>query len=174
MNGEKLKAMNVHPEIADAYLNNSAFSPRQQTLLVHALDEMKSVGNRAAFVRFATATPNGNIAFFRERQAEMYAGYHKAVAPISSFTSLGELAAARTGSALVFCAPLDYLVWTEPMAKFITAGNKVIDESRAKEKQLWVTGSLSTEARKEMESRGWKVQENSEARLFKWTEGNPK
>jgi hypothetical protein len=172
MNGEKLKAMEVHPEIADAYLNNSAFSPRQQTLLVYALDEMKGVGNRAAFVRFATATPNGNIAFFRERQAEMYAGYHKAVAPISSFTSLGELAAARTGSALVFCAPLDYLVWTEPMAKFITAGNKVIDESRAKEKQLSVTGTLSAIARKEMESRGWKVQENSEARLFKWTEGN--
>jgi hypothetical protein len=132
--------MDVHPEIADAYLNNGAFSPRQQTLLVHALDEMKGVKNRAAFIRFATATPNGNIAFFRERQAEMYAGYHKAVAPISSFTSLGELAAARTGSdTLVFCAPLDYLVWTEPMAKFITAANKVIDESGAKEKQLWVT-----------------------------------
>jgi hypothetical protein len=175
MNGEKLKAMDVNPEIADAYLNNAVFSPREQTLVVHALDEMKGVGSRAAFVRFAVATPNGNIAFFRERQAEMYAGYHKAVAPISSFTSLGELAAGRTGSgALVFCAPLDYLVWTEPMAKFITAGNKVIDESGAKEKQLWVTGALSAVARKEMESRGWKVQENSEARLFKWTEGNPK
>ena len=175
MNGEKLKAMGVNPEIADAYLSNGAFSPREQTLLVHALDEMKGVGNRSAFIRFAIATPNRNIAFFRERQAEMYAGYHKAVSSLSSFVSLGELAAARTGSgALVFCAPLDYLVWTEPMAKFVTAGNKVIDESGAKEKQLWVTGMLSAVARKEMESRGWKVQENSEARLFKWTEGNPK
>jgi hypothetical protein len=56
MNREKLKAMDVNPEIADAYLNNGA-SPRQQTLLVYALDEMKVVGNRAAFVRFAAATP---------------------------------------------------------------------------------------------------------------------
>jgi hypothetical protein len=48
--------MDVNPEIADAYLNNGA-SPRQQTLLVYALDEMKVVGNRAAFVRFAAATP---------------------------------------------------------------------------------------------------------------------
>jgi len=62
----------------------------------------------------------------------------------------------------------------EPMAKFITAANKVIDESGAKEKQLWVAGALSAVARKEMESRGWKVQEKSETRLFKWTEGNPK
>ena len=175
MNGEKLKAMGVNAEIADAYLNNGAFSPREQTLLVYALDEMKGVGNRGAFIRFAMTTPNRNISFFRERSAEMYAGYHKAVSPVSSFVSLGELAAARVGSgALVFCAPLDYLVWTEPMAKFITAANKVIDEAGPKEKQLWVTGSLSAEARKEMESRGWKVQENSEARLFKWTEGNPK
>jgi hypothetical protein len=174
MNGEKLQTMEVHPDIADAYLNNGVFSPREQTLLVHALDAMPGVGNRAAFIRVATATPNRQMAFFRERQAEMYAGYHKAVAPLSSFVSLGEVAAARTGSeAVVVCAPLDYLVWTEPMAQFIMAANKVIDATGAQEKQLWVTGSLSAVARKEMASRGWKVQENSEVRLFKWTEGNP-
>src|SRR5262245_5704134 len=157
------------------YLNNGAFSPREQTLLVHALDEMPGVDNRAAFIRFAIATPNRTLAFFRQRQAEMYAGYYKTVAPLSSFVSLGELAAARTGNgAVVLCVPLDYLVWTEPMAKFITAANKVIDDAGAKEKQLWVTGALSAEARKAMESRGWQVQEHSEARLFKWTEGNPK
>ena len=175
MNGEKLQAMDVHPEIADAYLNNGVFSPREQTLLVHALDAMPGVDNRAAFIRVAIATPNRNMAFFRERQAEMYAGYHKAVASLSSFVALGELAAARTGNgALVFCVPLDYLVWTEPMAQFITAANKVIDEAGAQEKQLWVTGSLSAVARKEMESRGWQVHEHSEARLFKWIEGHPK
>ena len=48
-----------------------------------------------------------------------------------------------------------------------------VDDAGAKEKQLWVTGALSAEARKAMESRGWKVQERSETRLFKWTEGNP-
>src|SRR5262245_60458901 len=136
MNGEKLKAMGVNPEIADAYLNNGAFSPREQTLLVHALDEMAGVGNRAAFIRFAIATPNRTMAFFRQRQAEMYAGYHKTVASLSSFVSLGELAAARTGNgALVLCVPLDYLVWTEPMAKFITAANKVIDD-RSEERRV--------------------------------------
>src|SRR5262245_51470910 len=175
MNGDKLQAMDVHPDITEAYLNNGAFSPREQTLLVHALDAMPGVGNRAAFIRVASATPNRNMAFFRERQAEMYAGYHKTVAALSSFVSLGDLAAARTGTGtVVLCVPLDYLVWTEPMATFITAANKVIDEAGAQDKQLWVTGALSAEARKAMESRGWQVHEHSEARLFKWTEGNPK
>ena len=37
MNIEKLNAMGVHPEVADAFLNNTIFSPREQTLFVHAL-----------------------------------------------------------------------------------------------------------------------------------------
>jgi hypothetical protein len=42
---------------------------------------------------------------------------------------LGELTAGRTADgSLVFCAPLDYLVWTESIGRFITAANKVIDE----------------------------------------------
>ena len=65
LNGDKLQAMDVHPEIADAYLHNGVFSPREQTLLVHALDAMHGVGNRAAFIRVAIAAPNRNMAFFR-------------------------------------------------------------------------------------------------------------
>ena len=175
MNGEKLTAMDIHPEIADAFLNNGAFSPRQQTLFVHALDEMKGVRNRAAYVGFAATTQNSNVAFFRERQAEMYAGYHKAVAPLNDFVSLGELAAGRTADgSLVFCAPLDHLVWTESIGRFITAANKVIDETGPKKKQLWVTGTLSPRARKELENRGWQVQQGSETRLLAWVENYPK
>ncbi len=167
MNGEKLKAMEVHPEIADAFLNNTVFSPRHQTILVNALDGMKGVANRAAFVRLALATRTGDMAFFRQRQADMYGGYHRAVAPIESFVSLGDFAAARTTKgALVFNVPLDHLVWTEPMARLATGANKLVDElSGIKEKQLWLTGTLSPRARKELESQGWQVQENSDARL---------
>ena len=117
MNGEKLKAMNVHSEVADAFLNNSVYSPYYQTLLVSALDEMKNVGNRATFVRLAAASPNADLAFFRERQAEMYAGYHKAIAPVETFIALGEFAAVRTTkNEVVFNVPLDHLVWTQDMA----------------------------------------------------------
>jgi hypothetical protein len=175
MNGEKLAAMDVHPEIADAFLNNSVFSPRHQTLFVHALEEMKGVKNRAAYVGFASTTQNSSMAFFRERQAEMYAGYHKAVAPLGNFVSLGELAAARTADgSVVFCAPLDHLVWTEPVGRFITAANKIIDEAGPKKKQLWVTGTLSPRARNELASRGWHVQERSESRLLSWVDSDPK
>ena len=168
MNGEKLKAMDVHPEIADAFLNNTVFSPWHQTLLVAALDEMKGVANRAAFVRVALVSPNSTVAFFRQRQAEMYGGYNKSVTPLESFIPLGQFAVSRTiNGALVFNLPLDHLVWTEPVAQWLSGANELVNNlPGVKEKQLWVAGTLSVRARKEGESRGWQIQEQSEARLF--------
>jgi hypothetical protein len=176
MNGDKLKAMSVHPEVADTFINNTVYSPRYQTLLVNALDEMKGVGNRATFVRLGAATTDKDIAYFRARQAEMYAGYHKAVAPVETFIALGEFAAVRTTkNEVVFNVPLDHLVWTEPMAKLLTAADgRVTQLTRSVNKQLWVTGTISARARKEIESRGWQVQERSEERLFSWAESYPK
>jgi hypothetical protein len=176
MNGEKLKAMSVHPEVADAFLNNSVYSPYYQTLLVNALDEMKGVGNRATFVRLAAASPNAEIAFFRERQAEMYAGYHKAIAPIETFIALGDFAAARTTkNEVVFNVPLDHLVWTQDMAKLLTAADaRVTQMTRPLNKQLWVAGTVSDRAKKEIQSRGWQLNERSEERLLSWTENYPK
>ena len=174
-NGEKLKAMDVHPEIADRFLNNSVYSPREQTLLVNALNEMKGVGNRATFVRLASVTTERDIAIFRQRQAEMYAGYHKAVAPFETIIALGEFAAARTTkNEVVFNVPLDHLVWTQEMAQLLTAAdNRVTQLTRPANKQLWVTGTVSARARKEIESRGWQLQERSEARLLNWSESFP-
>jgi hypothetical protein len=176
MNGEKLAAMGVNPEVAEAFLSNSIYSPRDQTLLVNALEEMKGVANRATFVRLAAATANRDIAFFRQRQAEMYAGYHKTVAPLATFLALGEFAAARTvKDEVVFNVPLDHLVWTQDMAKLLTAADsRVTQLTRPSNKQLWVTGTVSARARKEIERLGWQVQERSEEQLLSWTEDYPK
>lgn len=175
MNGEKLNAMNVYAEVADAFLNNAVYSPRDQTLLVGALDEMKGVGNRATFVRVAAATANRDLAFFRERQAEMYAGYHKAIAPIETFIALGEFAAARTTkNEVVFNVPMDHLVWTQEIAQMLTAADARVNQlTRPANKQLWISGTMSARAKKEIETRGWQVQENSEARLLNWSEKYP-
>jgi hypothetical protein len=168
MNGEKLAAMDVNREIADAFLNNAVYSPRGQTILVNALEGMKGVANRAAFIRLATSLSDANLALFRQRQAEMYAGYNRVMSPIETFLFLGEFAVARTvKSDIVFNVPLDHLVWTEPVAGLIAAANqRVSDLTGVQEKQLWVTGTVSARAKKEIESRGWKVQENSEPRLL--------
>jgi len=175
MNSEKLNAMGVHPEIADAFINNSIFSPREQTLLVHALGEMNGVADRGALVRLALPSQNPTVALFRQRQAQMYAGYNKSVTPLANFISLGQFAAGQTGNgALVVNLPVDYLVWTQPMAQLLTGANQMMSElPGVKEKQIWLGGTLSPRARKEIESRGWQVHDRAEARLMNWIETYP-
>ena len=175
-NLQKLNAMGVNPQVADWFLNNTIFSPREQTLFVHALGEMNGVADRGAMVRLSLSSQNPTIALFRQRQAQMYAGYNKSVTPLESFISLGGLfAASRTANgALVVVLPLDYLVWTEPMAQLITGATQLMSEvAGIKEKQVWITGTLSPRARKEIESRGWQVRDRAEAQLFSWVESYP-
>jgi hypothetical protein len=175
MNTEKLNTMGVHPEVTDAFINNTVFSPREQTLLVHALSEMNGVADRGALVRLALPSQNSTVALFRQRQAQMYAGYNKSVTPLESFISLGQFAVSRTkNGALVVNLPLDYLVWTEPMAQLLTGANQLISTLPGiKEKQVWLAGTLSPRARKEIESRGWQIRDRAEAQLFNWVETYP-
>jgi hypothetical protein len=176
MNAEKLNAMGVNPEIADAFLNNTIFSPREQTLLVHAMNEMNGVADRGALVRLSLSAQNSTVAFFRQRQAQMYAGYNKSVTPLGSFISLGQFAVGRTvNGALVFNLPLDYLVWTEQMAGLITGANQLVNSTLpgVKDKHIWLTGTLSPRARKEITSRGWQVHDRAEAQLLNWVETYP-
>jgi hypothetical protein len=42
-----------------------------------------------------------------------------------------------------------------------------------KEKQIWLTGTLSARARREIESRGWQIHDRAEAQLFNWVETYP-
>jgi len=176
MNGEKLDTMGVHPEIADAFLNNTIFSPREQTLFVHALSEMDGVADRGALARLALPSQNPTVAFFRQRQAQMYAGYNKSVSPLASFVSLGQFAVGRTvKGALVFNFPADYVVWTDSMAKLMTSANQLVNSNfpGLTDKQVWLTGTLSARAKKEIESRGWQVQDRAETRLMNWVESYP-
>jgi hypothetical protein len=164
MNTEKLKTMGIESTTVEMFINDAIFTPREQTLLVSALDEMTGVEDRERFVQLAALTTNADMAFFRQRQAEMYAGYHKAVSPLARFVSLGQVAGARTAKgALVFNLPVDYMVWTESLAQIIANTDLLLNQlPGVTEKQIWVTGTLSPRARAEMQSRKWKVYERSE------------
>ena len=166
-NTEKLKAMGIEPSTVEMFINESVFSPHEQTILVSALDEMKGVGDRERFVQLAALTNNADMALFRQRQAEMYAGYHKAVSPLVQFVSVGQVPGARAGGgALVFNFPIDYLVWTDSLARLVantdTLANQLPGITR---RELWLTGSLSPRARDEMRRIGWVTYENAEALL---------
>jgi hypothetical protein len=105
------------------------------------------------------------VSFFRQRQAEMYAGYHRGVSPIERFVGVGPVPGARTtNGALVFNIPVDYVAWTEEIANVVTTADGLANQLPGiAEKQLWVTGTMSPRARAEMRRLNWKVYERNES-----------
>ena len=175
-NAQKLLAMGANPDIVDLYINNTVFTPREQTLIVFALNEMPGTGNRGAFVKFAVPTSDADMASFHRNQAEMYAGYNRSVEPIQQFVPFGRFVAARAaGDKIIINVPLDHLVWTEAMAKMITRANSLVVAMKwPTQKQFWVTGTVSPMAAKEMNRRGWKVFQQKEALLLGTEKAYPK
>lgn len=164
MNTEKLKNMGIDEHTVDTFISDSVFSPREQTILVSALDEMRGVAERDRMVQLAALTDKDDVAFFRQRQMEMYAGYHRAVTPIERFVGVGPVPAARTlKGSLVFNIPVDYVAWTEEVARVVTTASQLASQlPGTTDKQLWITGTLSPRARAEMQRLNWKVYERNE------------
>jgi hypothetical protein len=167
MNRSKLESMGVSEDISDLFISNANYTPREQTILVEALASMKNTKQRSEYVKFAILTDNADMAFFRQQQAQMYAGYNKTVKPVKEFISIYEISVAKTkDNKIVFNVPLDYMVWTkglENVASIIT--QEVARMKDVTGREIWVTGRFSPLAKETLEKLGWDVHEASEQLL---------
>jgi len=164
INRAKLKAMGVHKDISDLFISNGIYTPREQTILVAALASMKSTKNRAEFIKFAVLTDNADMAFFRQQQAQMYAGYSKTVNPVKEFISIYDISVAKTSdNKIIFNVPLDYLVWTKGIARVArTLTQEVALMKDVTGREIWVAGKVSPLAKESLEKMGWTIYQDSE------------
>ncbi len=168
MNRKKLIAMGVTEDVAELFIDNAIYTPREQTLLIAALAEMKLVKGREAFVKSAILTDNVDLAYFRQRQAQMYTAYHKKIAPISAFVPIAQLAAAQLADGtLVFVVPLDLLAWTKRMGSFVANSSDYIDQTmKPAGKHLVIAGGATDLAKAKITELGWTLTENGESQLL--------
>jgi len=168
LNREKLKKMNVNDDVADLFIGNTTYSPSMQTYLVAAMEQMKATSNKALFVKFAINTPSDDVALFRQRQAQMYAGFDKRIKPITRFVAIGNNVAARTEQGdLIFIVPVDYLIWTENVSYIVdSATNNLDDVKNIKSKQIWIEGAYSEKSRKALLARGWIVKDATDTKAL--------
>lgn len=167
-NADKLKAMGIEPAVAKQFLEHRQYSPTRKTYIVGALDQMKGVDNRTAFLKAALVAANPTVAFYFQEQAIMYGMYHHKVKPLASFMLVGRYPFAQTkegGTVGLF--PIDYLVWTKEMAgKVEGSGGESIKGFDRKDKTLLLGGTLSKLARKNLMDMGWKIEENTAKKLL--------
>ena len=159
MNREKLKKMRVPKNIADAFIKNGSYTPREQTILVNTMFEMKNTIGRENFIKFATRADHYDVTYFRQLQAEMYADHNRNKSPIKQFINIGPFTSAITADHTInVCLPMDYLLWTSDMAKAATIlTNKVNALPWVRKKHMYFKGSISPLARKNLTKLGWSL-----------------
>lgn len=167
LNAEILKRMAVHRSIAEVFLEHPKFSPSQTTYLVGALERMEGVADREIFIQVAALAHDESTVFFRRRQAELMAGYHTNVSPVRRLIRLGKGSfVQKQDGKVVGIFPIDHLVWTKQVARTEALISRAITQlQNVPAKELWISGTMSPVARKNLEASGWTIKEDVLAQL---------
>ena len=154
---QKLAAMGVGPDTVRAFVTNRWFTPTLSVPFVEHLAQLPAAKGRAAVVALASTAASEGEARFMANAVSMARQIGTERDPVVALDLVGRIMAVRTREGRVEVpAPVDYVVWTEPVKAF--AERK--DMKGAKRKVL-VTGIASARAREGLQATGWSVQEHS-------------
>ncbi len=161
-NKDKLVAMGVNADTVELYLNNPAFSPALQTIMVEALEKLAGTANRDLFIKISLQAHTHEMARTITIMSTMIAGYHQHVEPLKNFAPFARVLSSTTGSgAKVLIIPADHILWSELVAQAATW----LDQGE--KKQLWILGDFSDRAKEELQALGWELHPNAQTVLLK-------
>jgi hypothetical protein len=167
VNERKLQALGVDQSLIERFLNSTQLSPRHKTVIVASLERLSGARGRDAFLNFALKATDEASANFMQNMAEILAAYQQTVSPIQEISAPDIILARAANGTVLIPFPLDYGVWTvraERVVKKTLAGYKTPGRNPARF-ELWVTGTVSPLARRQLEAQGIKVVENVDRRI---------
>ena len=161
INQKTLLGLGAGAKETERFLNNSAFSPSQQTAFVLNLRSLNGVANRGAFVRTAGETSSDESdAIFCVQTAALMSKIHKDE-PLARLAMIGDfpICVAKDGTIIV-ALQWDYAAWTSGAAGFSSEVQKLAAQSGKNGKVLvGLSGQVSPRLRQELENRGFVVKD---------------
>src|SRR5205809_4678972 len=130
INQKPLLGLGAGAKDTERFLNNSAFSPSQQTAFVLNLKSLNGVANRGAFVRSAGETSSDESdAIFCVQTVALMSKLHKDK-PIARLATIGDfpICIAKDGTVVV-ALQWDYAAWTSGAAGFTSDVQKIVAQS---------------------------------------------
>ena len=160
INPKTLLGLGAGAKETERFLNNSAFSPSEQTAFVLNLRSLNGVANRGAFVRTAGETSSEESeAIFCVQTAALMSKIHKDK-PLARLAMIGDfpICLAKDGTVVV-AFQWDYAAWTVGAAAFADDVQKFAAQT-GKNRDVFValSGQVSPRLRQELETRGLTVQ----------------
>ena len=147
----KLDAMGVAEEKKRAFTGNRHIPLSLQATIVLALDRLSGVRGRPELIALAASVQSEDQARYVARGLEMLARHHETV-PLASVSGRGTIVARERGGTIVVPAPVDYVSWTERVARFARR-----DDLKAPKREIWLSGHVSPATRRHLETMGWKI-----------------
>lgn len=163
INREKLKPIGIEGPVIDAFLTHPEYSPRNRTIMVHALANMEGVKNRDNFIKQAILADNDEMAFIYQDMAEMIYDYHKNEKPVVEIIPLRKMVANYTADQAIFAIlPIDNLYWSEPTDLFASELLQLSESENRPVTQviMGISGKATSQAKEVLNGRGIVIKEN--------------
>jgi hypothetical protein len=169
VNADLLSQMKVPDGLAQVFLTNTFFDPWEQTLLVGELWRMAKVEDRRIFIEAAAWANEEALAVFLRVRAQLIGLCARKAGSVDRFVdAAGVPLLVTTGGKAVVVAPLDYVAWSPVFAqKALAVSSATRNMQGITGNELLITGTVHPAARKTLESRGWKVEDNFGETLLK-------
>jgi hypothetical protein len=154
-NREKLSKLKIDPDLTSLFINNTNFSPRQQTYIVAAMEALSEAKNREVALMVALQVKDSDMAMAIATINMMFAGYNKNVAKIKEIDSAMRIMGGRDANGnKVLLIPVDYLTWNDKIAGAIGDLDKASGVSKG---EIWLLGAASELAQAKLKEMGWEV-----------------
>ena len=157
-NRKKLASMGMDEDLVQLFINNPAFTPRNQTFYVTALEKLKGAENRDLFILVALQLNDTDTIMHVTRMALMFAAYHKNIGPVKHFHTFSRfVSASLPNNRVMLMLPTDHITWNKEFAGAIDALALNPSQQQANKAELWTLGTVSKRAQDELLKRGWRI-----------------
>ena len=153
---KNLLGMGVSQHDVDLLLRHRWYPLSLQAALVAALKDLDGVSGRKLVMPLALTVTSHEQADYVVETLRMLSQYHHRIKPLQTLAVVGTVIANTSDGELVITAPVDYLIWSPTVARFLD--NKGLD---AKRHSLYLAGDISATARQQLQQAGWQVHANS-------------
>lgn len=162
-NRRKLMGLGMNSDTIDLFINNTVFSPRNQTWLVAALENLHGTSNRELFLKVALQAHDRTMALMIAQMTLMFAGYHSKIEPVDRFYPISRVLYAKDKKGKILMAlPADHILWSERLAGAVS---EVMEKTKGDEFELWTARSVSKKAKDQLSRAGWVIHTDVWAKL---------
>jgi len=161
INRSTLRAIGANAKDGERFLENTAFTPTQQTAFVLNLKALEGVADRAAFVHVAAEeSSNEADALFCVETLDLMGRVHAGDHPLARIAMLENfpVGIANDGT-IVVALQWDYAAWTSAAAAFTSQIQELAQKSGNKGVFIALSGQASPRLQQELKNRGFRIQD---------------